>query len=170
MAKYLIEDTTLTNIADEVRELSGLSKPITPEYMINYLNAANADVGTQTEIIEEIAAALEGKAVGGGDSGGSSGVQTYTGTIYGFSGLGSIPDRSLLYTDENFVLQELHIPPNDEAAIITIVAHTPIYSIDTQTSNFASYAVSDNVLLYQYNSLSDTYEMAIPTSDNFEIY
>lgn len=167
MAKYLIEDTTLTNIADEVRELSDLSKPITPEYMINYLNAANADVGTQTEIIEEIAAALEGKAAGGGDSGGSSGVQTYTGTVYGFGGLGSMPDRLLYYTDENFILQELIISPNEEVTI-AVLANTPIF-VDSEFYGFSASSVSDNVILF-LTFASGISRMAIPTSDNFEIY
>ena len=62
MSEYLIKEETLTNIADEIRELSGSTSGMTPNNMITNLDEANDEVITQKDLINTIKTALEGKA------------------------------------------------------------------------------------------------------------
>lgn len=62
MAKYIIQGETLKAIADEVRDLVDITDEINPNEMIANMEQANADVAAQTEIIEQIRTALDGKA------------------------------------------------------------------------------------------------------------
>lgn len=62
MAKYIIQGETLKAIADEVRDLTDITDEINPSEMIANMEQANADVAAQTEIIEQIRTALDGKA------------------------------------------------------------------------------------------------------------
>lgn len=55
----------LTTIADEVRELSGVSNSISLDDMKNKLSDANNEVDSQTDLITQIQDALHGKASGG---------------------------------------------------------------------------------------------------------
>lgn len=66
MAKYVVDDSTLTNIADPVRTLMGLTGGLTPANMKTQLDSANTAVTSQTDLIAQITAVLEGKAGGGG--------------------------------------------------------------------------------------------------------
>ena len=61
MSKYLIEDTTLTGIADEVRALSGTTGAMTPSVMKTNLNSANTEVNDQTALIAQIKSAMKNK-------------------------------------------------------------------------------------------------------------
>lgn len=62
MTKYIIQGETLKAIADEVRDLTDITDEINPNEMIANMEQANADVAAQTEIIEQIRTALDGKA------------------------------------------------------------------------------------------------------------
>jgi hypothetical protein len=62
MAKYIIQGETLKAIADEVRDLVDITDEINPNEMIANMEQVNADVAAQTEIIEQIKTALDGKA------------------------------------------------------------------------------------------------------------
>ena len=66
MNEYLIKGETLTGIADEVRAMTGVTGVINPGNMKTHLNAANADVNTEANLIAQIIAALQGKAAGNG--------------------------------------------------------------------------------------------------------
>lgn len=61
MAEYLIQDTTLENIADEIRTLSGIEETITPSKMKEKLNGANSAIQTEADLIAQILAALNSK-------------------------------------------------------------------------------------------------------------
>ena len=74
MAEYLIQDTTLSDIGDKIRILTGTEETMTPAEMIDSLDTFNREIN---EIITEqdnkialITEALEGKMVpsGGGDT------------------------------------------------------------------------------------------------------
>ena len=61
MSEYLIQSESLTAIADEVRELSGTTEDMSLGEMVSTLDEANSEVGTQTDLIEQIAVAIEGR-------------------------------------------------------------------------------------------------------------
>ena len=73
MAEYLIQDTTLTNLADKIRVLSGTEDALTPSQMTSNVQSANDEVDAQSALIDQLSAALEGKAGGSGSGGGSVG-------------------------------------------------------------------------------------------------
>lgn len=61
---------TMTALATEIRELSGTTGKKGLDAMISDVNDANAEISDQMGLIAQINAALEGKASGGGGSGG----------------------------------------------------------------------------------------------------
>lgn len=67
--KYVIDDTTMTEIADPLRELSGRTDELTPAEMAQAGEEAVAEVQTQAGLIEQIATELQGKAADGGAGG-----------------------------------------------------------------------------------------------------
>lgn len=56
----------LTNLADEIRVLSGTTEPLGLTEMATNVNDANAQVAEIEGLIEELNAALDGKSVSGG--------------------------------------------------------------------------------------------------------
>ena len=60
--KYVIDDETMTQIAGPLRSLAGRTDELTPAEMAAAGNAATSEVNTQTDLIAQISAALEGKA------------------------------------------------------------------------------------------------------------
>lgn len=78
MAKYVIEESSLTGIADEIRTMSGSTEKITPSEMVTNLQTLNAEIENQAELISQIQVALESKA--SGNSGVSSGTGSSGGT------------------------------------------------------------------------------------------
>ena len=70
----------MTALADEIRELSGTTTPKSLDAMASDVNTANAEITEQTDLISQIATALDGKASGGGGS--SEGYQISIGTAF----------------------------------------------------------------------------------------
>lgn len=62
MAEYLIQEETLTAVADSIRDINGSADRITPSGMVTALEGVNTEVNTQTDIIEEIKEVLRTKA------------------------------------------------------------------------------------------------------------
>lgn len=69
MAEYLIKDITLTTLADEIRELSGVTEKIGLDAMTSKINNANTEIENQEAIIARITSALDGKVDGSGNGG-----------------------------------------------------------------------------------------------------
>lgn len=63
-------NSKMTALADQVRTLSGGTGVLGIDAMTNAVKGGNDEIGSQTDIIAQISAALDGKAAGG--SGGSS--------------------------------------------------------------------------------------------------
>lgn len=61
MAEYLIQDTTLTSIAKQIRTLFETTDRIDPADMADVISSANREVNTQYNYIEQIKAALISK-------------------------------------------------------------------------------------------------------------
>ena len=59
-------NSKMTVLANEIRELSGTTTSKSIDAMTTDVNAANTEIAEQTELLEQIATALEGKASGGG--------------------------------------------------------------------------------------------------------
>lgn len=66
MAEYLIQGETLTNMADEIRTLSGTTGTMNPNEMTEHVADANAEITSQDALLDQAITALEGKAAGSG--------------------------------------------------------------------------------------------------------
>lgn len=68
--QYIIQDTTLTGIADKIRVLSGTEETMTPAEMAATLDTHNTEMNEvlseQDSLIAQLAAALEGKTAASG--------------------------------------------------------------------------------------------------------
>jgi hypothetical protein len=152
----------MTALANEIRELSGTTTSKSIDMMTSDVNEANAEITTQTELLEQIAIALEDKA-SGGTTGGGTAVEAWTGTVYGPSGLGDFPNTYVYYTDENLVARGIEIYPREEATI-TIAAHTyvGIYwdLIPPQISENTEEGI-------QMIGRGSSYSLYLPIRDNF---
>ena len=63
MAEMLIQSENLTAIADKIRVLSGTTNAMGLDAMGNYMNEANTNISTETNLIAQISSALESKGV-----------------------------------------------------------------------------------------------------------
>lgn len=80
----------LTNLADEIRVLSGTTEPLGLDAMASNVADANTTIDAQATTIDEIAALLEGKSIpGGGASGGGTSIDTCTFEYYTRNGYSS---------------------------------------------------------------------------------
>ena len=63
MTEYLIQDTSLIAIGEQIREMNDVEETYSPNGMAQTLIDANLKIATQTALIEQISTALEGKCV-----------------------------------------------------------------------------------------------------------
>ena len=103
MNEYLIQETTLSSLADEIRVLSGTEDTLTPSQMTSNVQSANDEVSTQTtqiasnaDLIAQIKTALEGKA------GGSASVETCTVVIDFSAMVNSAVYNATIFSDNQF--------------------------------------------------------------------
>lgn len=114
MAKYAIDETTLTGICDAIREKEGSAEAIPVNDMKTRIRAIStgenldAELETQDDIIAQIASALQGKASSGT-------VQTVTVTLYS-----GIENMSCVYFD-GVTWQKVNIPFDDEITINSMI-------------------------------------------------
>lgn len=69
MAKYVVDETTMTEIADPLRSLAGHSNSMTMGEMAQAGNDAVSEMDGQSTLIAQIKEVLKGKAAGGGGGG-----------------------------------------------------------------------------------------------------
>lgn len=65
--EYLVKGESLTAVADKIRILNGTTETMSLDAMATNLGAANDEVDSQTELLAQAVAALEGKAGGGSE-------------------------------------------------------------------------------------------------------
>lgn len=75
MVEYLIQDKTLTSIANPIRDISGTLNPLSPNDMANKLQVVGNEIDTQSSLIAQIQSALENKAT-------MSGINTCTVNVH----------------------------------------------------------------------------------------
>lgn len=66
----IAEKTDLVNIADAVRSNTGRTQQLSLSGITDEINYVGSEIDNQASLISQISTALEGKAAGGGDSGG----------------------------------------------------------------------------------------------------
>jgi len=64
--EYLLQRETLVSIANETRELSGITGELSPNEIATNLNSANNEVDSQTDLLDQAITALAGKTGGSG--------------------------------------------------------------------------------------------------------
>lgn len=64
--QYVIQKETLDNIAAQSMSLVGKTESVSTDDIISDLTVANTEVSTQTDLIEQIKTAIQGKVVSGG--------------------------------------------------------------------------------------------------------
>lgn len=77
MAEYLVQDTSLTAVADAIRAKTGSADSLAfPSGMVEAISGftggedLDAELATQDELIDQIVSAIENKSAGGGGSSG----------------------------------------------------------------------------------------------------
>lgn len=65
MSKAIIDESTLTSLADKIRVLNGTEDTMTPAQMDSELGDANDEVDIQSGLIDQLSELLDGKASGG---------------------------------------------------------------------------------------------------------
>lgn len=65
--EYLVKGESLTAVADKIRILNGTTEAMSLDAMATNVGAANDEVNSQTELLAQAVAALEGKAGGGSE-------------------------------------------------------------------------------------------------------
>lgn len=121
MAKYFIQDETLTNLADKIRVLNGTEESMTPTQMNENLSDANNEVDIQSGLINQLSELLDGKAI----SGSSGEVETCIGSIFR---QGILWDPvEIYYVDKNLTLQCV-IMDDGSDKVIEVVKNSIIYS------------------------------------------
>jgi hypothetical protein len=78
MSEYLVKRQSLENIADEIRVLAGTTELLGLTEMATNINDANDEVADQTDLIAQLASALQGKSVPGGGEDVTAETETYT--------------------------------------------------------------------------------------------
>lgn len=92
MAEYLIQDTTLAELADSARVITGETKELSPAEIKEQLVIAEEAIDTQANLLAQLSAILDGKAAGGGNGGTSTPLETCTVTM------GYQKNSNLVYT------------------------------------------------------------------------
>lgn len=127
MAKYSIENTTLTNIANEVRTVTGSTGSMTPAAMQSNLRTFDNDmtsvVNEQDNLVAQIAAALEGKMVPPS----APVVETCRVKIRFAMMLGDV-SAYIYYLDSEMVVRSIYVESWGSECELEVVKHSILYT------------------------------------------
>ena len=126
--QYLIQDTTLSNLGDKIRTLNGTEDTMTPVEMGDGLDDANNEVGVQSDLIDQLMEALEGKAL---EEGGNVVSGTIEITENGTHNVSSYAIAEVNVSSGELTLQNKTITPS--TAVQTISADNGYDGLDTVT-------------------------------------
>ena len=159
----------MTTLADEVRELSGTSKPLGLDAMISHINDANDEVDVQSNLIDQLSEILDNKTAGGGK------IETctvsfpesisYNSNIYyldsdlttkkftlGQAGTISVVKNSIISIDRNTMGEAYFYSGLRSDSGVLYISKMPTANSD----NYLSCIITDNAIFYFYENFEVT--------------
>ena len=164
MAEYLIQDTTLTGIADKIRVLNGTEEAMTPAEMQTILDTHNTEINqalfTQDDLIMQIATALEGK------KGASSGSEVIFGQVTRNSTTNITVFDSIGKENLILLLEDSHSVDYRNTYLTYVYFHNGSIVYSLTHPNGISYGSEDDGLL-EYNIETGTIDITFSYNELF---
>lgn len=135
----------MTALADEIRELSGTTTSKSIDAMKTDIDAANAEIAEQAELLTQIATALEGKA-GGSNNTARVPLKATLATIW-YVGINGLTQLSNSAETVEIIIPSICLAQSSASLTASITGHCEqIASFDNQFTSLAFYITGDTSL------------------------